>query len=54
MVQTLLDHRVSPVVPQGDQCPCLQVVQVVPIPVDAQRRLLTVQTVVGPKRFPSS
>ena len=29
----------------SDRCPCLQVVQVVLIPVDAQRRLLTVQTV---------
>ena len=54
MVQTLLDHRVSPVAPQGDRCPCLQVVLVFLTPVDAQRRLPTVQTDVGPKRFPSS
>ena len=29
------DHRVSQVAAQGDRCPCLQVVQVVHIPVDA-------------------
>ena len=48
MVQTLLDHRVSP-----DRCPCLLVVQVL-FPVFTQRLFPTVQTVVGPKRFPSS
>ena len=40
----LSDHRVSPVASQGDRRPCLQVVQVVHIPVDAQRRLPIVQT----------
>ena len=43
MVQTFMDHRVSPVPPQGDRCPWLQVVQVL-FPVDAQRRLPMVQT----------
>ena len=52
-VQTFMDHRVSPVALQGDRRPWLQVVQVL-FPVDAQRRLPMVQTVVGPKRFSSS
>ena len=49
VVQTMLDHRVSPVASQVDRCPCLQVVQVL-FTVDAQRQLPMVHTVVGPVR----
>ena len=54
LVQTVLsDHRDSPVAGQCDRDPVAQIVQVVVFLVVVPRPFPMVQTVVGPKRFPS-